>query len=198
MRKLPFLLVLLMLSLLLLAAAASAHALTLTASTQAPRPAAPAEDDEAEEDGDDEGADDEAEGAEGEDDEGEDCGAEADELCVDEAEAEAEECLLEGANASVVTAPGGGVVRLTIRYRTFEPTAVAVDARLRGGKGGLHLGSERARFGRRGVYRDSFELGAKQIGKARAAREFDVDLRAVGAPAACELRLSTRAPRRAR
>lgn len=197
MRKLPFLLVLLLLSLMLLAAAASAKAATLPPAAGPAATFAGAADEE-ETEGEDESAADENEGGEAEE-EGEDCGAEEDELCEEEGEdGEAEECVLEDATASVAVAPGADQVRLTIRYDSLEPTAVLVDSRLRGGKGGLHLGSDRARFGRNGVYRDSFDLGAKQMGKALAAREFEIDLRAVGTPAGCDLQLATRAPHRAK
>jgi hypothetical protein len=192
MRKLPYLLVLLLLSLLLLAAAASAHALTLPAvATQASPFASPPEE---ETEADEEGESDESEV----DDEGEDCGAEEDELCEEETEEEAEECLLEDADASFTAAPGAGEVRLRVHYRAFEPTAVVVDASLRGAKGSLHLGNERVRFHRAGIYRDSFNLGDKLMAKAVSAKEFEVDLRAVGTPADCEMHLATRGPRRAK
>jgi hypothetical protein len=200
MRKLPFLLVLLLLSLLLLAAAASAHALTLPPAGGATTSAVfdddeeEADDDsEAGDEGDEEEVDDETEACESEDEE-------AEERCEEElAEAEEdEECLLKDARASFVAAPGAGAVRLTIHYRTFEPASVVVDARLHGGKGGLRLGSDRTRFHRAGVYQSSFELGPKQLAKALAARELDVDLHATGTPADCGLHISTRAHRRAK
>jgi hypothetical protein len=201
MRKLPYLLVLLLLSLMLLAAAASAHALTLPApATQASPFAQPPEEEET--GADDEGeADepDEGDGVEADvDDEGEDCGTEEDELCEEGMEEEAEECLLEDADASFTAAPGAGEIRLRVHYRAFEPTAVIVDASLRGTKGTLHLGRERVRFHRAGVYRFDFSLGSKQMTKAVAAKEFRVDLRAAGAPAGCGFHLATRGPRRAR
>jgi hypothetical protein len=207
MRQLPLLLVLLLLSLLI--AAASAQALSLPSAAAPPSAlAASADDEESEADGEPEGEDDEAEAGEvGEDEaeasnESEACEAEdqeEEEFCAEVREQEeAEACGLEEASASVAVAPGGDKVRLTVRYSTFEPTAVIVVARSRGVKGGLHLGRARARFHDAGVYRDSFALGAKQIAKALAAREFDVGLRPVGAPADCALALSIRAPRRAR
>lgn len=192
MRKLPFLLVLLLLSLMLLAAAASAHAASLALPAGPTALAAPA----------DEEGEDESEASEGEEElEGEVCSAEeeAEELCEEEDETEeAEECLVEDASATVIVVPGKSQVRLTIRYHSFEPTTVAVDARLRGGKGGLHLGSDRARFRRAGAFHDSFSLGARQMTKALAAHEFEVGLRAVGAPADCEFDLATRGSRRAK
>jgi hypothetical protein len=206
MRKLPILLVLLLLSLSLLAAAASAHAanLPLPAAATPLLTQADEEEDEADDDTDeaedleDEGEDDGAEAAEA-DDEGEDCGPDEDELCVEELDgSEAEECLLVSANASFTAAPGAGQVRLTVHYRALEPTAVAVDARLRGAKGGVHLGSERVRFHRAGVYREVFNLGSKQMVKAVAARDLEVELHAVGTPADCGMHLATRGPRRAK
>lgn len=208
MRKLPFLLVLLLLSLMLLAAAASAHALTLPSVPPVGVLAGSADNEEAEEDeqgeADEQGEENEAdEGEEAESDEGEDCsvGDEAEEeLCEEKAEeeAEAEECLLEDAEASVVVSPGAGAARLTIRYDAFEPTAVAIDAGLHGGKGNLRLGSERARFRRSGTFHDSFGLGGKQLTKALAARGFEVDVHAVGTPADCALHLANRVPHRAK
>ncbi len=194
MRKLPYLLVLLLLSLLLLAAAASAHALTLPSPAIQASPFAGPPEEETETDEEGEAED---EGNESEDDEGEDCGVEEDELCEEEGE-EAEECLLEDADASFTAAPGAGEVRLRVHYRAFEPTAVIVDASLRGNKGSLHLGSERVRFHRAGVYRDSFSLGSRQMAKAVVAKEFEVNLRAVGTPAECEMDLATRGSHRAK
>jgi hypothetical protein len=193
MRKLlPSLLILLLLSLTLLAAAASAHALTLPFPAQA-IPLVGAEGEESNPGDETEAGDEEGESSEA-DGEGEGCGTEGDELCEEEGDG----CLLEEADPSVVTVPGRYQVRLAIRYHASEPTAVNVDASLRGSKGGLHLGTERVRFHRIGVYRDSFSLGPKQMPKALAAREFVLDLRVVGAPADCELQLSTRGSRRAR
>jgi hypothetical protein len=201
MRKLlPCLLAMLLFSLMLLGAAASAHAVSLPVVGQPALPAASAADDD--EAGDDEGEGDEGESEAGDDDgESEDCaaGEGEEEACEEEGDgAEAEECLLEEANASVVAVPGQSLVHLSVHYRASEPTAVNVDAGLHGGKGSLHLGSERVRFHRAGLYRKSFRLGPKQMPKALAARQFVIDLRAVGAPADCELQLATRGSRRAK
>ncbi|HWN72234.1 MAG TPA: hypothetical protein VNN15_00335 [Solirubrobacterales bacterium] len=198
MRKLPFLLALLLMSLLLLGASASAHAVALPAPAQVP-PFAPPGDDEEE-------ADDESEADEGDEEEADEvdlCESEDEEdeeRCEEElAETEEdEECVLEDASASFTAAPGAGEVRLRVHYRAFEPTEVAIDASLRGSKGNLHLGGDRARFHRAGVYRFSFELGTKQLAKAVAAKEFEVDLHAVGTPDDCTLSLATRAHHRAK
>jgi len=200
MRKLPYLLVLLLLSLLLLAAAASAHALTLpTASSGASPFAAPVEEEtEADEEG--EAEDDEME------DESDECTIEDEEdvqLCAEIAqeekeEAEIERCVIEDATAKVSANSGNDTIRVTIRYQAFTPAPVAIDVRLSGAKGKLHLGTDRTRFRRAGVYRDSFSLGTKQMAKAVAAKEFEVGLRAVGTPAECEMDLATRGSRRAK
>ena len=189
--KLPLLLVLLLLSLMLLAAAASAHASILPLGGPSAAHGAPADDGEGEgdeEEGESEGAEDEA--CEGEE--------EGEGLCEELEAEDDEECVVEEAGVSAAVTGHGHRVLLTIRYHSFEPTTVAIDARLRGSKGSLHLGDGRARFRDEGTFHDTFSLGPKQFGKALAAREFDVDLHAVGAPADCELRLSTRGSRRAR
>jgi hypothetical protein len=196
MRKLPLLLIPLLLSPILLTAAASAHALELPlGGGRLISLAAPGEETgDGEVEGEDEEGSDEGE-------EGESCSAEEaeEEICEEDGGGEAaEECLLEAADASVVATPGNDLVRLTVHYRALEPTAVTVDAGLRGSKGSLHLGSERVHFHRTGVYRDSFSLGPKQMPKALAAREFKIRLRAVGSPADCRLDLATRGSRRAR
>lgn len=190
--KLPLLLVLLLLSLMLLAAAASAHASILPLGGPSAARGAPADDEE--------GAADEEEG-ESEAEENEACEGEeeGEELCEEELEAEEDEaCVVEEAGVSAAVTGNGHRVLLTIRYHSFEPTAVAIDARLRGSKGSLHLGDDRVRFRDEGTFRDSFSLGPKQFDKALAAREFDVDVHAVGTPADCDLRLATRGSRRAR
>jgi hypothetical protein len=198
MRKLPILLVLLLASLLLLAAAASAHAVSLPSPAVGP-PFVTNEDDEAEAgdgEADDQGEE-ESVTVEEVDDESEGC--EAGEACEEELELEeAEECLLEDAEASFTAAPGAGQVRLRVHYRVFEPTEVMIDARLSGAKGILHLGTDRARFHRAGVYYYSFDLGSKAMTKAVAAKDLEVDLHAVGAPADCEMHIASRAPHRAK
>lgn len=196
MRKLSLLLALLLLSLMLLAAAASAKAAGLPP-LGGPLPLAAAA-------GDEEGDESEAEAGESDEpeiDESEACSAEAEaeELCDEEdASEEAEQCVVEDARAAVVVGSGSDQVRLTVRYHSFEPATVAIDTSLRGGKGALHLGSERARFSRAGVFHGSFRLGYRQMSRALAAREFEIDLHAVGTPADCQLRLAIRGSRRAR
>jgi hypothetical protein len=144
----------------------------------------------------------------GEDEEGEasdDCeieDAEDVQLCAEIAaeereEAEAEECVIEDATAKVSANPGNDTVALTIRYQADAPASVAIDARLRGGKGSVHLGSEHTHFRRTGTFRDTFVLGEKQMQRVLAAREFEIELQALNTPRYCRLDLNG-APRRAK
>ncbi len=181
MRKLPLLLLVALLT--LGAIAVPAQALSL------PLPALAAVDEEAE-------ASDES-GDEEDEDSGE-CTIEDEEdvqLCAEIAaeereEAEAEECVLEDATAKVSANPGNDSVALVIRYQADAPTSVAIDARLRGNKGSVHLGAGHARFRRSGTFRDTFLLGEKQMERVLAAREFEVELQAVHTPRYCGLDLN--------
>jgi hypothetical protein len=179
MRKLCLLLVFTLLA--VLAVSGPAQALTAPAAAV---PALSAQAEEAEE-----------EGAEGEEEnESEACGVDAEEAeeCEVEAEEEAaaEECAIEDATAQVAADPGNDTVRLTIHYRAFAPAAVAIDSRLRGAKGGLHLGASHTRFRRAGVFHDSFGLSKKEMAKALAAREYEIDLHAVNTPGYCRMHLT--------
>lgn len=118
-----------------------------------------------------------------------------DEGC-EEAEA-SDECVLEGAAAKVAPRPDSNTVQLIIRYKAFAPAAVAIDARLRGSHGHVHLGADHAHFRRAGVFRDSFLLGENEMDRALGAREFEVELRPLNTPRYCRLELNG-APRRAK
>jgi hypothetical protein len=109
--------------------------------------------------------------------------------------AEAEECVIEDATAKVTANPGKGSVCLIVRYRAYSPASVAIDARLRGGKGSVHLGASHARFRRAGIFRDTFVLGDKRMERVLAAREFEVELQAVNTPRYCRLELNGALPR---
>lgn len=104
--------------------------------------------------------------------------------------AEAEECVIEDATAKVAANPANGTVALSIRYRAYSPAAVAIDSRLSGGKGRLHLGASHARFRRSGTFRDTFVLGEKRMERVLAAREFEVEVQAVNAPRYCRIEVS--------
>lgn len=98
---------------------------------------------------------------------------------------EAEECRLDSAEATVTAVPAHDQVRLTVRYRTFEPSAVAVALELRGGKGALNLGSDTAHFGDSGTLHTTENLTYAQMSRALAAREFTVAIQAVNTPKYC-------------
>jgi hypothetical protein len=141
-----------------------------------------------------EGDESEDEGEEGEE-EADECESDdeaAEERCEEEveereaAEEEAEECRIEAASATVSALPARNQVRLTVRYKTFEPSVVAVDLQLRGGKGALDLGTEIARFGSSGTFHSSQTLTDPQMARALAAREFTVGLVAVNTPHFCQ------------
>lgn len=122
--------------------------------------------------------------------------------CADEAEeaaeeAEAEEaaarCIVSSASARVAARPARHRLDLTIRYRGERRAAVAVSWRLRGAKGKLALGTERASFARAGTFRHrETRLSEKQMSKALAARAFTVEVRALNTPASCKRELTSR------
>ncbi|HEY6730018.1 MAG TPA: hypothetical protein VI039_03225 [Solirubrobacterales bacterium] len=119
----------------------------------------------------------------------EECEEDEEGLCEEEAEP-AEECAIEDATAKVSASPGNNSVALLVRYKASAPTSVAIDARLRGGKGGLHLGAGHTRFRRAGTFRDSSVLGEKRMDRVLAAREFLIELREVNAPRYCSVELN--------
>lgn len=104
--------------------------------------------------------------------------------------AEAEECVIEDATAKVAANPANGTVALSIRYRAYSPAAVAIDSRLRGGKGSLHLGASHTRFRRSGTFRDTFALGENRMERVLAAREFEVEVQAVNSPRYCRIEVN--------
>lgn len=179
MRKTALLLLLFLVA--LFTAAGPAQALTVSAPV--PSLSVQAEEPEEEENEEGEEAEGEDEACEVDAEEGEDC-EEAEE------EAAAEQCVIEDATAKVAADPGNDTVRLTIHYRDFAAAAVAIDSKLRGSKGSLHLGASHTRFRRAGVFHDSFGLSAREMAKALAAREFTIDLHAVNTPGYCRMQLS--------
>jgi len=189
MRKLPLCLILALLA--LFAFAAPAPALSLPDVVGDPAGTAAEEADETED------------GKDGVEEDG--CTIEDEEdvqLCAEIAEEEreseeAEECILEDATAKLAPRPGSRTVQLVIHYKALAPASIAIDTRLRGPHGGLHLGAEHTHFRRAGVYRDSFVLSDKQMERALAAREFTVSLQAVNTPRYCRFTLEG-APRRAK
>lgn len=127
------------------------------------------------------------------------------EWCEEEEEAEDEpsQCVLTEATGRVVARPRRNRLDLIVRYRAEHPAAVTIRWSLRGRRGRLGLGTERARFGRAGTYRHrETHLNRKRMKKALASREFRVTVRAVNTPSYCksefDLRLSSRHGPRAR
>jgi hypothetical protein len=98
---------------------------------------------------------------------------------------EAEECRLESAEATVAALPGRNQVRLTVRYRTFQSSAVAIDLGLRGPKGSLDLGTDTGHFGRSGTFHATESLSDGQMTRVLAAREFSVGMHAINTPGFC-------------
>lgn len=193
MRKLALLLALLLLSALVPAAAAEALSLPVIPAEPAAAASEEGDEDETAEEGELEVETEDEDGCTIEDEEDAQLCAE---IAAEERESEeAEECLIEDATAKLVPHPGNDTVDLAIRYESLAPAAVRVEAQLRGSKGRLRLGSDRAHLRRAGVYRKSFVLSDKEMDRALGAREFEVELQAVDTPRYCRLDLNG-APRR--
>ncbi|HET7122359.1 MAG TPA: hypothetical protein VFI17_14045 [Solirubrobacterales bacterium] len=140
------------------------------------------------------------EGEEGEGEEAEACEPEDEEegACEEEDEGEeADECVLEDAAAVVSSNAGNGKVRVSVRYDASYPATFTLAYSLHGGKGGLRLGSARAHLHSTGTFHDSLTVGRSGLPKLAAARQFVIELHAVGSPGYCRERLTSAAPRRA-
>jgi hypothetical protein len=114
------------------------------------------------------------------------------EECEEEEECEGEddpevpaECVLSSAQATVFASGAQDKVRLIVRYASSSPTVVAVDFGLHGSKGSLYLGESRKRFSKAGVFRETASLSEPQMAKVIGARDFTVQLYALGAPHYC-------------
>ncbi len=173
----------LLLPLLLLAlfvASQTAHAL---ADTEEPGPplSVAIQMSEEEDEGDTEGGctESEDEGAEGSDEAEEECEAEAE----DAGFSLAEDCYLRTATARVVAYPDREMMRLTLGYTTFEPTAATVEY---GAKKDPHLGTVHRQLGRSGVLRLSKHLAGRQMTKVEASGRFTVTVHVPEAPHACQ------------
>ena len=122
---------------------------------------------------------------------------EEEEFCEEAAEESAPaDCILTGTKATVTAVPARSLVRLAVTYTARTAAAVRVELSLRGGRGPLRLGEDRARFGRTGTYRSSERLTERELGKVLAARSFSVDVGAINTPRGChgllDRRLSVR------
>jgi hypothetical protein len=119
---------------------------------------------------------------------------------VEECEAEAEkgkgkkgetfvtapaECLVQRAESTITTLPSTDRVRLTVHYKNYSPSAVAIGLKLKDGKGSLELAQTTKHLGRGGVLHLTTKLGAAEMDRAADAREFAVALRAVNTPGYC-------------
>jgi hypothetical protein len=142
------------------------------------------ETEEAEEEGEEELAEQWAECEELE--EGEEQEACEEELEEQEEEEALEECTLSETESTVVANSAENTIHVAVHYRTYEPGTVAVQYRLRGGKGSLKLDRKTGHFSRRGVFRDTRHLAEAQMTKVLAAHQFTVEFHAVGAPDHCD------------
>jgi hypothetical protein len=193
MSKLALLLTLMLLSALAPAAVAQALSLPVVPAELAAAANEAGDEDEAGEEGELEAETEDEDGCTIEDEEDAQLCAE---IAAEERESEeVEECLIEDATAKLVPHPGSDTVALAIHYESLAPAAVRVEAQLRGSKGRLRLGADRAHLRRAGVYRKSFVLSDKEMDRALGAREFEVELQAVNTPRYCRLDLNG-APRR--
>jgi hypothetical protein len=135
----------------------------------------------------DEGEEAEAATSEEEEIEAEECEAEEEGECEEESGVEAPaECLLSTVEPTIFASGNRDKVHLQIRYTTTSPAAVAIDYGLHGTKGSLFLGSERKRFGKKGLLHLTRSLTEAQMAKVMAARDFAVRLRVPAAPRWCQ------------
>lgn len=112
---------------------------------------------------------------------------ETEEECEAEAEdaglSPAEDCYLRTATARVVAYPDRKMVRLTLGYTTFTPTAATVEY---GAKKDPHLGTVHRQLGRSGVLRLSKHLAGGQMTKVETSGRFTVTVHVPEAPHACQ------------
>jgi hypothetical protein len=130
---------------------------------------------------DDEEAEEEAEGFEFEE-------SEEDEEEGDEASASGEppvDCGLRTARASVIADESQSRLRTNLSYTSFEPVNVAIEFRLKGGKGATILGRDHKRLGESGVIHASEHLGKAQLTKVLAAKSATVTIKVLDAPGYC-------------
>lgn len=180
MRRTPLVLLVLI---ALLCFAPAASALTVPGPTGLTLPDVLGAPDEEEEEGEDEAAASEEEGIAIE----EECEEEESDECEEDAQGpEAPvECFLTTLDPTAFASGNSDKVRLQIRYTASSPTTVKIDYGLHGGKGSLFLGSEKKRFGKRGVLRLNRKLTESQMAKVLVARDFTVRIKVLDAPRWC-------------
>lgn len=144
---------------------------------------------------------DEEESGDEEEVEGEDCEAgEEGEGENEEEECEGEEgdsgpppeCFVSSADAAVTADLEHDKLRLAIRYDTYDPTTVAIDYSLRGGRGALNFDGGQKHFGRSGVFRSTQNLTDAEAKRVAAAKSFTVTVHPVNAPRSCDSYLDQR------
>jgi hypothetical protein len=94
-------------------------------------------------------------------------------------------CLVQRAESTITTLPGTDRVRLTVRYKNYSSSAVAIDLKLKDHKGSLGLEHATKHFGHGGVLHLTTKLGEAEMERVGDAREFDVALRAADTPGYC-------------
>jgi hypothetical protein len=94
-------------------------------------------------------------------------------------------CVLRVARARVFVFTKHEKARLVIHYTSYRPAGVTVAYALRGGHGGLTLGSASAKFQRAGVFRLPERLSPAEMAKLRAAKSFTVRFRIPKTPHSC-------------
>ena len=94
-------------------------------------------------------------------------------------------CLVRRAESKVATLPASDEVRLSVSYRTYSPTKVAVGLKLKDHKGSLSLAHATKHLGASGTLDLTVKLGAAAMARAVKASEFDVSLHAPGTPESC-------------
>ncbi|MGN6257980.1 MAG: hypothetical protein ACTHN3_09575 [Solirubrobacterales bacterium] len=94
-------------------------------------------------------------------------------------------CVLRVARARVFVFTKKSKTRLVIHYTSYKPAKVTVAYSLKGGKGGLTLGSATAKFKKAGVFRLPVNLTPPEIAKVRAAKSFKVKFEIPKTPALC-------------
>jgi hypothetical protein len=94
-------------------------------------------------------------------------------------------CQVRQAESTITTLPGSDQVRLSVRYRTYEPTAITVGLKLKDHKGSVPIEHATRHLSADGVLHLTTKLGGAVMERALAASEFDVSLRAPETPGFC-------------
>lgn len=101
-------------------------------------------------------------------------------------------CHISRAESTITTLPAADQVRLTLRYRTWAPTPVAIGLKLRDAKGAVAIERTTAHLGAHGTLHITTKLGGSVMERALKASEFDVSLLAPSSPSYCASELEQR------